>query len=110
LIGENLNKIEFEILSVLNFQLSALDDLPLSLIAKFVKQISSIKRENQVDEIIYKQFFRVAQKALIEIYSGGLIETHKTVLMAACATWQAHYILSCFKVPPQSKVKFENSE
>jgi len=90
LISENLNKIEFDILSELNFQLSALDDLPLTLIAKFVKQISSIKREYQIEEILYKQFFRIAQKALIEIYSKGLIETHRPVLMAACATWQAH--------------------
>lgn len=76
MIHENLNKTEFEILSVLNFQLSTINDLPLSLMANFTRQIAGIKRESQLEEIVYKQFFKIAQKALVEIYSAGLIQTH----------------------------------
>jgi hypothetical protein len=44
--------------------------------ANFTRQIAGIKRESQLEEIVYKQFFKIAQKALVEIYSAGLIQTH----------------------------------
>jgi hypothetical protein len=96
-LESELFRIEFEILKTLNFQFTPLEDLSLSHIRRFMRQVIETGQASEKD---YKQFELVATKFLLDFFATSHTDCPSPALLAACATQKAFLVLSklkCFR-------------